>query len=107
MVFFFSSRRRHTILVSDWSSDVCSSDLGLLPVGTRFLRNRFDQVGAGHAWVSQSIIEWDRLSRGRDRRKRAFLSRSLGGIKENGGPRAHFQSTGRRSCLPSRSRYRT
>src|ERR1019366_9791713 len=24
---FFSSRRRHTILVSDWSSDVCSSDL--------------------------------------------------------------------------------
>src|ERR1019366_8737492 len=25
---FFSSRRRHTRLVSDWSSDVCSSDLG-------------------------------------------------------------------------------
>src|SRR5258706_826340 len=24
---FFPSRRRHTILVSDWSSDVCSSDL--------------------------------------------------------------------------------
>src|SRR5829696_8094573 len=26
-VFFFSSIRRHTRLVSDWSSDVCSSDL--------------------------------------------------------------------------------
>src|SRR5258706_2815005 len=26
-VFLFSSRRRHTRLVSDWSSDVCSSDL--------------------------------------------------------------------------------
>src|SRR5262249_59056709 len=25
--FFFPSRRRHTSLVSDWSSDVCSSDL--------------------------------------------------------------------------------
>src|SRR5262249_57378509 len=25
--FCFSSRRRHTRLVSDWSSDVCSSDL--------------------------------------------------------------------------------
>src|SRR6516164_9978984 len=25
--FFFSSRRRHTILNCDWSSDVCSSDL--------------------------------------------------------------------------------
>src|SRR5262249_58268094 len=29
--FFFSSRRRHTRLVSDWSSDVCSSDLVELP----------------------------------------------------------------------------
>src|SRR5438046_4849049 len=27
LLFFFSSRRRHTRLVSDWSSDVCSSDL--------------------------------------------------------------------------------
>src|ERR671919_1893185 len=27
MIFFFSSRRRHTILQGDWSSDVCSSDL--------------------------------------------------------------------------------
>src|SRR5256885_3555435 len=25
-LFFFSSRRRHTILQGDWSSDVCSSD---------------------------------------------------------------------------------
>src|SRR5438046_6304684 len=30
--FFFSSRRRHTRLVSDWSSDVCSSDLLLKPM---------------------------------------------------------------------------
>src|SRR5256885_994064 len=28
-VFFFSSRRRHTRLQGDWSSDVCSSDLHL------------------------------------------------------------------------------
>src|SRR5690242_10127716 len=27
-MFFFSSRRRHTRLTCDWSSDVCSSDLG-------------------------------------------------------------------------------
>src|SRR4051812_49861952 len=26
-IFFFSSRRRHTRLTCDWSSDVCSSDL--------------------------------------------------------------------------------
>src|SRR2546421_9349734 len=29
-VFFFSSRRRHTISDRDWSSDVCSSDLDSL-----------------------------------------------------------------------------
>src|SRR5436189_1339157 len=28
--FFFSSRRRHTRYIGDWSSDVCSSDLHLL-----------------------------------------------------------------------------
>src|SRR5437879_13912617 len=27
-LFFFSSRRRHTRYIGDWSSDVCSSDLG-------------------------------------------------------------------------------
>src|SRR5215211_8785992 len=27
IVFFFSSRRRHTISLCDWSSDLCSSDL--------------------------------------------------------------------------------
>src|ERR1035438_3062928 len=27
LILFFSSRRRHTIYLSDWSSDVCSSDL--------------------------------------------------------------------------------
>src|SRR5256884_3982335 len=30
-VFFFSSRRRHTRCSRDWSSDVCSSDLGINP----------------------------------------------------------------------------
>src|SRR5690349_22958161 len=29
--FFFSSRRRHTRSLRDWSSDVCSSDLGTAP----------------------------------------------------------------------------
>src|SRR5256885_738295 len=29
LFFFFSSRRRHTRLQGDWSSDVCSSDLNL------------------------------------------------------------------------------
>src|SRR5437016_9949210 len=38
LVFFFSSRRRHTRLVSDWSSDVCSSDLRYRSGRSRCLR---------------------------------------------------------------------
>src|SRR5699024_11704076 len=34
-VVFFSSRRRHTRSKRDWSSDVCSSDLGRRPVRGR------------------------------------------------------------------------
>src|SRR3989454_12639716 len=32
VIFFFSSRRRHTRLQGDWSSDVCSSDLNAATV---------------------------------------------------------------------------
>src|SRR2546426_1776436 len=32
--FFFSSRRRHTRLQGDWSSDVCSSDLLKIPLAS-------------------------------------------------------------------------
>src|SRR5258706_15752914 len=40
-LFFFSSRRRHTRLVSDWSSDVCSSDLQRIsPVAPGNMRSR-------------------------------------------------------------------
>src|SRR5262249_59214199 len=46
----FRSRRRHTILVSDWSSDVCSSDLGVVPPNTQ-LTKRPEQLPA-----------WDALS---------------------------------------------
>src|SRR5205814_7870780 len=40
--FFFSSRRRHTRCLSDWSSDVCSSDLNFRKLDQEFaLTNRF------------------------------------------------------------------
>src|SRR5690349_23930590 len=38
--FFFSSRRRHTRSLRDWSSDVCSSDLG----GLRVVEKRADRI---------------------------------------------------------------
>src|SRR3989454_8782546 len=42
-VFFFSSRRRHTRLQGDWSSDVCSSDLNpgkIVCVGLNYEEHR-------------------------------------------------------------------
>src|SRR2546426_5557527 len=41
--FFFSSRRRHTRLQGDWSSDVCSSDL---PVGEVHVARRIVELRA-------------------------------------------------------------
>src|SRR5260370_7186903 len=38
LVFFFSSRRRHTRFKCDWSSDVCSSDLRHLQPGLEGVR---------------------------------------------------------------------
>src|SRR3712207_1800819 len=38
--FFFSSRRRHTRYWRDWSSDVCSSDLGEVRVAAGDLEER-------------------------------------------------------------------
>src|SRR5438034_4536422 len=44
--FFFSSRRRHTRSLCDWSSDVCSSDLDFGRPGNYFAR----QI---HRWTEQ------------------------------------------------------
>src|SRR5256885_8555795 len=50
--FFFSSRRRHTRLQGDWSSDVCSSDLERMAAG-----GIHDQLGGGFARYSVDA-EW-------------------------------------------------
>src|SRR5437762_12739739 len=42
--FFFSSRRRHTRYIGDWSSDVCSSDLGIFR-GRRDHALQADRIG--------------------------------------------------------------
>src|SRR5476649_1298036 len=46
--FFFSSRRRHTISLCDWSSDVCSSDLGdMSGIFEEMFRRRGGNGGGG------------------------------------------------------------
>src|SRR5688500_20213283 len=53
MVLFFSSRRRHTRLQGDWSSDVCSSDLFFLEQGFQAL----DDAQAGIEQGQQLLAE--------------------------------------------------
>src|SRR5256885_12820239 len=62
--FFFASRRRHTRLQGDWSSDVCSSDLPHLPPGgepggARRPRQQLEAAGLGLAHLRRH----DRLGR--------------------------------------------
>src|SRR2546422_6220617 len=49
LIFFFSSRRRHTRCSRDWSSDVCSSDLRGSPSSTPI---RWASRGSIHALSS-------------------------------------------------------
>src|SRR5256885_6791626 len=90
MFFFFSSRRRHTRLQGDWSSDVCSSDLAdagrdvavRAPIqapevqtdAARGLPERFSRTRRPVRWLwlaacvaVAGAIGWDRLPRGAPR----------------------------------------
>src|SRR5690349_23262007 len=51
--FFFSSRRRHTRSLRDWSSDVCSSDLG------RLVADALAHAGVAVGVVARSADELD------------------------------------------------
>src|SRR5437899_12852979 len=57
MFFFFSIRRRHTRCLSDWSSDVCSSDLPR--VSSELLAK--STIGLGLAIFAILIYLWFRF----------------------------------------------
>src|SRR5690606_41087469 len=53
--FFFSSRRRHTRFSRDWSSDVCSSDLGIV----RTLFSMMSPLAALYqTLITMAVIAW-------------------------------------------------
>src|SRR5215210_6548026 len=58
-VFFFSSRRRHTRYIGDWSSDVCSSDLDGTITSSRvaelYVTEALDRVDAAEAGPGEII----------------------------------------------------
>src|SRR2546426_9822977 len=59
--FFFSSRRRHTRLQGDWSSDVCSSDLAVLYTGSRDLQDLVSPLAPFYPYavfVAGALLGW-------------------------------------------------
>src|SRR5688500_20325631 len=82
LLFFFSSRRRHTRLQGDWSSDVCSSDLAV--------RGTADLTGGGQCCARYAVP----LARA------AALPRLLAGRRQSG-----LRSEERRVGKECRSRW--
>src|SRR5262249_56512602 len=88
--FMFSSRRRHTRLVSDWSSDVCSSDLAAEPAGAGALPWRAparDPGAEGGAADEGRLPQWKERRRG-----------DGGGAAEDRGAAGEGAQIGRASC---------
>src|SRR5207245_8117477 len=69
--FIFSSRRRHTRCYRDWSSDVCSSDLGIAVMGHLGLTPQsLGQLG-GYRVQGKSLAAAERLLRDAEALERA------------------------------------
>src|SRR5260221_3310986 len=73
-IFFFSSRRRHTRSLCDWSSDVCSSDLHSLPtvmpssdvgyIGEIARRTYRDRGGSQRPYLTEDEVQLLAIPRG-------------------------------------------
>src|SRR5438034_10045727 len=79
--FFFSSRRRHTRSLCDWSSDVCSSDLVRPDITTDELDQLAESFIRSHPGAQPSFKEIGRASC-RERVEMSGVGGSL--VKDNG-----------------------
>src|SRR3546814_9625819 len=86
LFFFFKQKTAYEMRISDWSSDVCSSDLNPLSVITA---SKFDQVQkyltlTGHVYSPGVYLmnkaAFDKLS---DEDKKAFVEAARIGVKAN------------------------
>src|SRR2546422_9922211 len=77
--FFFSSRRRHTRCSRDWSSDVCSSDLGPLEMPVRLTVCRLASSLIVRSLIGSRVGGWFTKLTVRSEERRVGKGVDLGG----------------------------
>src|SRR5437762_14306353 len=92
VLFFFSSRRRHTRYIGDWSSDVCSSDLSSSPHRAtqskqRLVDTRLARMMAGERSEERRVGKECRSGRSpyREKKKKRFAG------ERNDDHESHFE----------------
>src|SRR5688500_20186546 len=108
--FFFSSRRRHTRLQGDWSSDVCSSDLAPWPC-----RRRSSTPPSDSAWRStparcssgKPASTWRSEERRVGKEGRAGRSREPYTKKQRGSEDGELRTARRVADVSARNRHST
>src|SRR5699024_12398645 len=95
VVFFFSSRRRHTRSKRDWSSDVCSSDLGERSDINAYIKERIEAIATGTAAMYELEAEMELVGEGIN----CDCSDSLARVMQKcAGDVSDIEEIGRASC---------
>src|SRR3546814_5162510 len=97
MVFFFKQKTAYEMRISDWSSDVCSSDLGPIALADRLRRHRKEHGdGLAPPLAGLAMTAW--------KRPRAATGRILSALRARWhsrmmrGPRRAGTKIGRAAC---------
>src|SRR5256885_16492275 len=81
--FFFSSRRRHTRLQGDWSSDVCSSDLIAQRTAIGLTGDDLTVADVWSVAVERAPAELSDEAREKMRAARAIVEQAAHGTREH------------------------
>src|SRR3546814_2867945 len=97
--FFFKQKTAYELRISDWSSDVCSSDLGALDVlegYLEYLRNIVDSAAGGHIQPVYGVGGEATLTERAEQALNGY--RGMGPVRVGNQAYEQVQQIGRASC---------